>query len=170
MTGTPIPQRKANKSIRPMNGFCDRILLRKPSASSPSRGTKSGVAFTSILPNDVPNAVIAGLSFSSSPLKFLYLAESSQIKRGCSSSRSERGSRPSFLATENRSSATADGDASAASLHQSGQAAEIAESDNLADCDNLVLKRCALSGKIPSFGILDWNFPPIAIIKHDRQF
>src|SRR2546423_4151383 len=82
-----------------------------------------------IEPKALPNEPIAERSESLSPDRFLKRASSRQIKRGMpSSSTNERASSPNLRASENRSSSRADGEGSALSLHQSGQAASMAES------------------------------------------
>ena len=58
---------------------------------------------------------------------------------------SERGSSPRFRASEKRNSVRAEGDASAASLHHSGHAASIADSDKPVERISLTLNSWAFS-------------------------
>src|SRR5688572_9176980 len=96
--------------------------LRSSAAEMPLSETDAGVASTRSRAIDIPKEVIASCSWVVSADRFLNLASSLHTKTGSEASSSrERGSNPSFLAIEKRSSDLADGETSASSLHQLGQ-------------------------------------------------
>ncbi len=106
-----------------------RIAARISSADN-SRSSILGsdfVALRTARATPTPKDASAPLSKSVSAKRRLYLVRSVQTNFGASSRIREVGSRPSFLARENRSSFRAEGEVSASSLHQSGQAALIAD-------------------------------------------
>lgn len=105
------------------------MRLRKLWAVEPVIEIGAGDAAIRTEPRALPNDVIADSSRSPSPDKCLKRASSRQTKRGCCSSSSrDRGSNPSFRATEKRKSIRADTEVSASSLHHRGHAALIARS------------------------------------------
>ena len=140
-----------SSSLRPTNRAVSNNIRLSSAALTLMPLAGSRVATESIPPNALPKELMAISSVSLSPAKCLNRVSSCQTNLGPSlDASSERGSRPSFRAKENRNSVTADGDASASSLHHVGQAAFIAGSlspiafscrlrTNVPFCDPLML-------------------------------
>jgi len=143
-----MAQHRPRRSTSRTNGRCARSSLRKKPAEYPSMLACSSKAPVKALARDAPNDASADFSKSVSPVRRLNLA-SRQTKRGSPSSISERGSRPSFRASEKRSSAFADGEFTASSVHHPGQAASIAESPNPRLCSDDLSLFASFANRLP---------------------
>src|SRR5580704_13696401 len=110
MTGIPTDQQSDNKSARLTYGlFAWSSVVRISLAVAPASEIVEGAPDMSSAPTALPKEVIADSSSSPSPERCLKRASSFQTKRGwCPSSISDRGSKPSFLAKENRNSTRAE--------------------------------------------------------------
>ena len=126
ITGIPAAQQTARRSTRRGNARRAVMLPRNLSAVRPLIDGPSGVPASNGRAIEAPNELMATRCCSVSVVRRLNFPSPRHTNRGRSSSRSDWGSSPSFLARENRSSARAEMELAASSLHQSGHAALIA--------------------------------------------
>lgn len=132
-----------------MNRWDASIPARSVAAVSPSIERPSGDDETRILPTEAPNELSAARSNSFSPVRCLYFA-SRHTNLGMSLSVNDRGSKPSFRASENLSSVFAEAEVVASSLHHVGHAALSANSLN-PSLRNVHLRLLASVGTITIF-------------------